>query len=228
MAMRSRIPAATSVEVLAAGERPGAEILQPIALAAPEADGPARGARQHEADAAGCARSPRAGPGSAPRSARASSGVGIVEEIDEGVGPGRDHPHAVVLARLLHLAQHPGEVVLEVVDEALHDAGHAARRDGLDAAGQPAALRPARAPPRGRRPGRGTPRRAAARCAGRRSAARRACSGPGRDRPARRGRSGARAPAAARRQSCRIEWSTARSERSARGLRGPQAWAKMS
>ena len=94
--------------------------------------GPSGGARQHEARCRARETSPRPGPGSAPRSARGQSG-GVVQKVDEGVGPGRDHPHPVVLVRLLDLAQTPREVVLEVVDEALHDAGDPPRSERLDA-----------------------------------------------------------------------------------------------
>src|SRR5205807_1514255 len=67
----------------------------------------------------------------------------VVEEVDEHVGARRDHAHAAALAGLLQLTQEPGEVVLQVVHEALHDAGSTAGADGLDAGRHPAALGPA-------------------------------------------------------------------------------------
>src|SRR6266480_5701267 len=90
-------------------------------LAAPDAQGPSVGADQHEADP-GAPRDLVHRAGKAPVDPLDAEGLRPLEEVHERVGPGGHDADAVVLADRPEAAQDEGEVVLEVVHEALQQA----------------------------------------------------------------------------------------------------------
>jgi hypothetical protein len=99
-----------------AGERAWIIVAQLMALAAPEAHGPVRRARQAEAHP-GAARQLFGEPGQTPLERVGIQRLRRVQHVEEGVETGRDRPEAVALVR-------PGiavaeKILVEIVEEVL-------------------------------------------------------------------------------------------------------------
>src|SRR5262249_56327238 len=71
-------------------------------------------------------------------------GLRHLEKVDERVRPGGDHADAVVLAGPAHAAEHPREILLQVVHESLEESGGALTPERLEPTDEPPALALAR------------------------------------------------------------------------------------
>ena len=131
-------PLDDSLEVGALGEGPGAERLETVALAAPEAERAGGRAHQDDADARG-GRDACGQRGKARIDPLDRQRIRRVEEVHERVRPRGDDPNAVVLSGRAGAAEHPREVTLEVVHEPLEEPGRSLRPQHLQAPGEDAA-----------------------------------------------------------------------------------------
>src|SRR5215467_8071012 len=76
-------------------------------------------------------------------------GLRHLEKVDERVRPGGDDPDAVVLAGPAHAAEHPREILLEVIHESLEESRGPLGPERLEHADEPPALALARIGHRG-------------------------------------------------------------------------------